>query len=231
MSLARSSSWLILIVRRQTMSNRSVSWLGTISEELEDRGPVAFTRQRLERQEHLFAHRCALFYTPTENIPVEHVGSGPFDIMLPVAPPDYTDFLEVRAYGNPRLWVDLIQRQTGKLRWTPMSPACVVFVRYDYFAIRSDHLAIGMKGLLDALKLRTTGRRDRIYLHYFGAILDDGPGFVDVSWEQKLVAHPRDAGVRIRVLQKAANKTVQRTGASRSAHEPNRTSSAAGSRR
>jgi len=88
-----------------------------------------------------------------------------------------------------------------------MQPARVKLVRYDYFVIRVDHLAMGMKGLIDALKVRTTRRRDRVYLYYFGAITDDGPGFVDVSCEQKLVAHPKDAGVRIRVLPKVANKT------------------------
>ncbi|TDU81577.1 hypothetical protein EI77_00887 [Prosthecobacter fusiformis] len=184
------------------MSNRGISWVGTISEDLADRGPAAFARRKLEKQDHLFAHRSALFYTPTENIPAKHVGSGPLDVMLPITSPDYTDLAEIRAYGSPRFWVDLIQRQTGKLRWTPISPARVVFIRYDSFTIRQDHLAIGTKGLLDALKLRTTGRRDRLYLHYFGAILDDGPGFVDITWEQEIVAHPKDAGVRIQVVQK-----------------------------
>lgn len=192
---------------------------------------MSFTRARLHKQEHLFAHRCALFYTPTQNIPVEYVGSGPLDIMLPLAPPDYTDSSEVRAYRSPRLWVDLIQRQTAKLRWTPMSPARVAFVRYDYFTIRVDHVPLGTKGLLDALKVRTTGRRDRRYLYYFGAIVDDGPGFVDVSWEQKVVGHPKDAGVRIQVLPKAANQTVQRKGASYFAHSETGTSSTAGPRR
>jgi hypothetical protein len=184
------------------MNDRSISWLGTISEEVAKRGPVSFTRHSLQKQEHLFAHRCALFYTPTENIPVDYIGSGPLDITLPVAPPDCTDSWEIRAYRSPRFWVDLIQRQTGKLRWKPMSPARVIFVRYDYFTIRSDHLAIGSKGLLDALKIRTSGRRDGIYLHYFGAIVDDAPAFVDVSWEQELVGHPREAGIRVRVLPK-----------------------------
>ncbi len=126
--------------------------MGSISEELEEKGPVSFTRRRLEKQEHLFAHRSALSYTPTENIPVDYIGSGQLDIMLPVAPPDYTDSWEIRAYQSPRLWVDLIQRQTGKVRWRPTSPARVIFVRYDCFSIRLDHLAAGIKGLLDALK-------------------------------------------------------------------------------
>jgi hypothetical protein len=182
------------------MSKRYTSWVGSISDELEANGPVSFTPRRLEKQKHLFAHRSALFYTPTENVPVEYIGSGPLDIMLPVAPPDYTDFFEIPAYRSPRFWVDLIQRQTGKLRWHPISPARVIFARYDCFSIRQDHLAIGTKGLLDALKVRTTGRRDRLYLHYFGAIADDGPAFADVSWEQELVVHPRDGRIRIKVL-------------------------------
>jgi len=205
--------------------------VGTISDELECRGPVSFDPRTLRRQQHLFAHRSALFYTPTKNVPPHYIGSGPLDITLPVATPDYTDLRGIRALGSPRFWVDLIQRQTGKLRWRPMSPARIIFVRYDYFSIRTDHLAIGMKGLVDALKVRTTGRRDGIYLYYFGAIVDDGPGFVDVTYEQELVTRPKDARIRIRVSPQGVNKTVQRTGARRSGGAPTRTSPPAGSRR
>ena len=192
------------------MVDRSVSWLGTISEELDRRGPVSFTTRRLGKQNHLFAHRSALFYTPTRNIPTDLVGSGPLEVTLPVAPPDYTSLLEIRALGSPRFWVDLIQRHTGKLRWRPMLPAHITFRRYDYFSIRDDHLAIGMKGLRDALKVRTTGRRDGTYLHYFGAIVDDGPSFVEVTYEQELVPTPKEAGVRIQVLPGASNTTARR---------------------
>ena len=163
------------------------------------RGPVTFTRRRLQRQEHLFAHRSAVFYTPTENIPESFVGSGDLDVTVPAVSPDYTDLWENRAYRSPRFWVDLLQRQTGKLRWRPMLPARVVLVRHDYFLIRSDRVAIGMKGVLDALKVWTTGRRDGRYLYYFGAIVDDGPGFVNVSCEQMPVEHPRDARLTVRV--------------------------------
>lgn len=89
--------------------------------------------------------------------------------------------------------------------------------RFDYFAIRTDHLAIGMKGLVDALKVRTTGRRNRLYLHYFGAIVDDGPGFVEVECEQEVVDHPGLARVRLQVLPitaptpSTANRRVRRT--------------------
>jgi hypothetical protein len=37
--------------------------------------------------------------------------------------------------------------------------------------------------------------------HYFGAIVDDGGASVGVSWGQGLVvAHPKDARVRIQVV-------------------------------
>lgn len=125
----------------------------------------------------------------------------------------------MRALRSPRLWVDLIQRHSGRLRWQPLLPAGIILRRYDYFSIRTDHLAIGMKGLIDALRVSTTGRRDRIYLHYFGAIVDDGPSFVDVTYEQKqeLVPNPKEAGGRIQVLPSTANTTAQRTGAHRAA--------------
>ena len=186
--------------------DKAVSWWGSISEELEERGPVSFTSERLEKQKHLFAHRSALFYTPTENVPPRYVGSGPLDITLPVATADYIDFSENRAFLSPRFWVDLVQRQTGKLRWHPFPRAAVIFERYDCFTIREDHLYGGVKGLLDALKVRTTGRRDRLYLHYFGAIADDGPTFIDLLCRQSLVVHPKDAQVRVQVLPK---KTVR----------------------
>jgi hypothetical protein len=114
------------------MSDQNLAWIGTISDELTEQGPVSFTYHRLQRQEHLFGHRSALFYTPTENIPAEYIGSSPLDIMLPIATPDWTDLFEIRAYWSPRLWVDLIQRQTGKLRWNPISPARVILGVFAY---------------------------------------------------------------------------------------------------
>jgi hypothetical protein len=66
--------------------------------------------------------------------------------------------------------------------------------------LREDHLVIGAKALLDALKVCTTGRRDRRLLHYFGAIADDSLGHVSIHWEQHLVDHPKDARTRIEVF-------------------------------
>ncbi len=169
-------------------------------------GPTSFARERLERQEDLFAHRFALFYTPTENIPAHTVGTGLLDVTLPVMIPDYTCVRQIRAYASPRFWVDLLQQQSGKLRWTPIVPARVEFVRYDYYTIRTDHAISGSKALTDALKVRTSGRRDRKYLHYFGAIIDDGPGFIDLTLSQVLVDHPKDARVRVTVSSIAARQ-------------------------
>ena len=177
-----------------------VSWVGSISDDIYYNGPIAFSRQRLAQQAHLFAHRAALFYTPTESIPSSFIGSGMLDTRLPVPTPDATEFGEIKAYAIPRFWVDLIQRQTQRIRWTPISRARVVFTRYDCFTIREDHLAMGSKALLDALKVQTMGRRNGRRLYYFGAIIDDGPGFVEVSWHQEVVGYPRDAGVRIQVF-------------------------------
>jgi hypothetical protein len=56
---------------------------------------------------------------------VPYVGSGDVDITLPVASPDFTTLQEIGGYGIPRFWVDLLQQQSGKIRWTPIAPACV----------------------------------------------------------------------------------------------------------
>jgi hypothetical protein len=64
-------------------------------------------------------------------------------------------------------------------------------------------MSIGTKALIDALKVKTTGRKDKKYLHYFGAILDDGPQFVDIHFKQEYVKHPKNACVRIEVQQKS----------------------------
>jgi len=113
--------------------------------------------------------------------------------------PDYTELFELRFYRTPRFWVDLIQRQTFKLRWKPFKKAAIKFTRYDYFQIRNDHCIIGTKALLDALKEKTSGRRDGRFLYYFGAIVDDAPKYVNISWGQELVDHPKDARIRIQV--------------------------------
>jgi hypothetical protein len=105
---------------------------------------------------------------------MQYIGTGDIDITLPVVTPDYTTLKEIRGYGVPRFWVDLLQRQSGKLRWRPIGPARVRITRYDHYIIRGDHVAVGNKALLDSLKVRTSGRRDRKDLFYFGAIFDDG---------------------------------------------------------
>ena len=179
-------------------NDRYPSWCSTISEIILE-GPIAFSREDLLEQNNLFAHRAALFYTPTCNISSQYIGEGDIDIVLPIVTPDYTELFELKSYQTPRFWVDLIQRQTFKLRWKPLKKASVKFTRYDYFQIREDHYVIGVKALLDALKEKTSGRRDGRFLYYFGAIVDDGPKYVNVTWGQELVDHPKDARIRIQV--------------------------------
>lgn len=180
------------------------NWVGTISEEIENNPGEIFSKERLLNQSNLFIHRSALFYTPTESIPPDNIGSGQIDIIIPIPTPDYTDFIELSTYKSPKLWVDLIQRQLYKIRWQPIIPAAIIITRYDVWKIRSDHMSIGTKALIDALKVKTTGRKDKKYLHYFGAILDDGPQFVDIHFKQEYVKHPKNACVRIEVQQKSA---------------------------
>ena len=151
------------------MLARSSSWINSISEEIDQKGPTVFTAARLARQDCLLAHRSALFFTPTKNIPQEWVDSGPLDISIPIVSPDYTDFFEIPSYRTPRFWVDLIQRQTAKLRWKPFVPARVDIIRYDYFQIRWDHLSWGTKALVDALKAIGAGAEGRE--HYTGNLM------------------------------------------------------------
>jgi len=109
-------------------------------------------------QPDLFAHRTALFYTPTENLPEEFVGSGTLDVTLSVPTLDYLEYQELHGYSSPRLWVDQGQRQTWKIRWTPIWPAHITFTRFDIVRLRDDHYVMGTKALLDALKVKTTAQ-------------------------------------------------------------------------
>jgi hypothetical protein len=91
-------------------------------------GPTLFTPERLKQQKDLFAHRFALFYTQTENIPAQTIGAGPLDVTLPVVTPDRTCVQQIRAYSSPRFWADLLQQQSGKLdsNFARTSSACSV---------------------------------------------------------------------------------------------------------
>ena len=164
-------------------------------------GPRRFRKRELDSAEDLFRDRGALIFTPTDQIPNAWVGRGELLVRLPIVTPTYDEAFETRAYMSPRLWLDLIQRQTGKLRWTPLRPVNVHFHRFDVQSFRDDIAVSGIKALLDALKVRTSGRRDGVFLHYFGAIHDDGPGFINqFSMEQSVVGHPSEAHITLRVV-------------------------------
>ena len=181
------------------MNNRSISWCGTLSERVIDGDAVPFSREEILGQSDLFAHRAALFYTPTSSIPNNWVGEGALDVTLPIAVPDYAEAVELRAPKSPRFWADLIQRQTFKIRWRPLPKARIRFTRFDYYTIRYDHFACGLKALEDAFKERTSGRTDGKWLYYFGAIVDDGPDYIESEWKQVEIDHPGQARMRVEV--------------------------------
>jgi hypothetical protein len=161
--------------------------------------PTVFSRADLATQSDLFAHRAALFFTPTANLPARFVGEGPLQVRLPFPPPTIYEFWEIPGLRSPRLWVELLQRATRKLRWRPTPRSRVEIVCFD--AHRWGPNRIGHKALVDALKRVTTGRRDGRLLHYFGAIEDDGPGVLEGSGEvrENLIDDPADAHCIVRI--------------------------------
>ena len=172
-----------------------------LSERIHDHGPTAFPAQLLATHSALFAERSALSFTPTENLPKHVVGTGRLDVFLPVCTPDFYECFFIRSYMSPRLWVDLLQRHTGFIRWTPASRAAVTITRCDTSVIRDDHFIAGTKALLDALKVQTSGRRDGQRLYYFGAIRDDSRPYVTVSYKQAV--DPRGFKIGMRVTSQA----------------------------
>src|ERR1700730_4236168 len=156
-------------------------------------GPTVFSRVYLAAQDDLFAHRAALVFTPTDYLPPHFVGRGPLEVRLPLPPPTIYEWWEIAGLRSPRLWVDLFQRASHKIRWRPARKARVEIHCFDTHEWGTNRC--GHKGLLDALKRATTGRRDRLLLHYFGAIEDDSPKFLvgggDVH--EHLIANPMDA--------------------------------------
>lgn len=167
---------------------------------IEYKGPRQFTRRQVAASSDLFSERCALFYTPTANLPKNWVGQGDLDVTLPVATPSYYEFWESRLYQTPRFWVDLLQRATGKLRWMPFYPAHITLIRYDSIELPC-HFMCGAKALLDSFKVSTTGRSDGRLLHYFGAIVDDSPSHIKCDYKQELVEHPSQAKTRVIITQ------------------------------
>jgi hypothetical protein len=170
--------------------------MDALLDELFYHGPVKFKAARLAAEQDLFSTRAALFYTPTSHIPPRWIGHGRLDVWLPLAIPTIQEYLDCRSRQSVRLWVDLLQRATGKIRWVPNVPARVRVIRVDS-AEYSPHNLCG-KSLLDALKASTTGRRDRRVLYYFGAIRDDNnDDLLEGHVAQEYVDAPAKAGTRV----------------------------------
>ncbi len=167
-----------------------------LTKAIEQDGPQAFSRNRIKAEKNLFVERCALFFTPTESIPSKWIGEGLLDITLPIPTPSYYELFELRGYRTPRIWVDLLQRATGKIRWRPNVLAQLRIIRYDYIKLPYHSIA-GAKALIDSLKVQTAGRSDGRLLYYFGAILDDGPKYIELEFQQELVTRPSEAKTRV----------------------------------
>jgi hypothetical protein len=108
--------------------------------------------------------------------------------------PSLLEYLEVQRRQGPRLWVDLLQRATGKLRWTPFSFARVNIVVTDAFLWGDDRC---IKAVLDSLKVSTHGRADGRTLHYFGTIVDDDSNHVVVEIHEQRTETPADGHTRV----------------------------------
>ena len=177
----------------------------SILEDLLDQPPHVYDPKDLIDSDNLFRDRTALFFTPTENIPSEWIGTGPLDIFIPLASPTLYEWYSNPAFKVPRLWVDLIQRATGKIRWEPLSPSKVTLVRYDTSVCDLHAFSGGAKALIDALIVKTAGRRDGRILHYFGAIQDDNwMELTHMDMYQKLIDEPSQARTRI-IVEPAPN--------------------------
>ena len=135
------------------MSNSLTDWY--------DPKPKIFTPEDLALADDLFRDRTALYFTPTANIPYEWVGYGRLDVVLPLVSPTVHDYDTNPAYRVPRLWVDMLQRATGKLRWTPIPHPKVTVVRYDTSDFDHHAVIAGAKALIDALIVKAAGRYTR----------------------------------------------------------------------
>ena len=173
--------------------------MGNLTDAIGYNGPQVFTAEEIRFEPDLFEERSALFYTPTENIPSRWIGEGPLDLTLPVATPSsFVEMRELYWHETPRFWVDLMQRATGKLRWRPVRSVRLTIVRYDSTTLPVHTGIAGCKSLIDALKVRTTGRSDGRLLYYFGAIVDDAHTYIkELNFKQERVENPSESKLRI----------------------------------
>ena len=188
--------------QRPTLERLRDDGYGTSMDLLQDayyNGERRLGRSTVAQDPRLFRSSAALFLTPTSEIPPQHVGSGALTVRLPIPTPSWIEMLLIPGYRSPRLWVDQLQRATGRIRWTPMTPALVTVTHFDVHRTRDDETIVGTKALIDALKARSTGRADGQYVYYFGAIVDDGCDFIKVKHDVVIVDTPVQAGVEITV--------------------------------
>ena len=186
--------------------------MGSILNDLYHEGPKIYSLADLANCDDLLRDRAALIFTPTENIPREFIGEGRLDVTVPLATPTLYDWIGNPAYRVPRLWVDLLQKATGKLRWRPMSPSKVTVVRYDICAYYLSAISTGAKAVIDALIVKAAGRTDGRLLHYFGAIVDDNfKEMTHSEYYEHLVDDPRQVRTRI-IVEPAPDADIVKPG-------------------
>ena len=184
-----------------------------------DASPKIFTAEELASAADLFRDRTAPYFTPTTNVPSEWVGNGRLDVVLPLPSPTIFDYHTNPAYRVPRLWVDMLQRATGKLRWEPVYPPKLTIVRYDTSAFDHHAIQTGAKAVEDALIVKAAGRSDGRILHYFGTIEDDSIMVLSrTEYYQVLVDEHMDA--RTRIIVEVDSEHVHDTSSS-SSYGPN----------
>lgn len=148
-----------------------------------------------QRNQIYFISVWCFFTPPTENLPEDLIGFGRLEVTLPLTVPTLYEAQDVYAHRIPRLWVDLLQRATSKLRWRPFHPTEVTIVRYGSHLVPAVNLQ--PKALIDALKVQSGGRRDGMTLYYFGAVVEDDPASLRSVVHQKLVEKPSMASCRV----------------------------------
>jgi len=191
---------VILYGNTTTLLTKDSPMKDILSDHVYYHGPTKFLCKKIQEQDDLFFHRAALLFTPSKNLPAKYIGAGAADISLPIVTPDYLEVREISAYASPKLWVDLIQRATSFIRWTPIDNAKVTITRRDFIKLRDDHYRMGAKALVDSLKYETTGRRDGRSLYYWGGIWDDDKDNASFFYQQEIVDDLSQVGMRIQII-------------------------------
>ncbi|MDQ3059249.1 MAG: hypothetical protein M3R45_06935 [Pseudomonadota bacterium] len=148
-------------------------------------------------EQDLMWFRSSLFYTKSAALPSSLIGEGELNAWIPfqLRSPWSSDGCEFLR--SPRLWVDLLQVATGKLRWKPLGVSVLFLTIHDTYRWPLQITNYEIKGLIDALKvIGNPGRTAAV--HYFGALEDDSPNFLPaIVLNYRRVHDVKDAGIQL----------------------------------